>query len=139
MNKGGQILLLVSQNDLVLMSFPIRPEGEINQFNQNVVQYYAFSFCGLAGLQLHYVQELSMRLSNHTTALEHTIYFDHISNLSRICSLLQSFQKSYNLYSCRMHPEGTSLISASFEEIIKYWHTLYNGSLWENLFSIINI
>ena len=31
------------------------------------------------------------------------------------------------------------LISASFEEIKNFWHTLYNGSLWQNLFSIINI
>ena len=43
------------------MSFSIHPEGEINQFNRNVVQYYALSFCNLAGLQLHYVQEHSVR------------------------------------------------------------------------------
>ena len=42
-------------------------------------------------------------------------------------------------YGASVHPEGNSLISASFEEIKDFWHTLYNGSLWENLFSIINI
>ena len=37
-----------------------------------------------------------------------------------------------------VHPVGTLVVSAFFEEIRKIWHVFYNGGIWETIFSIIN-